>query len=105
MASSTLTKDAEPPTPIAELSFQQKQALYRKMTLAGVAKLPALPDTLEEYDIHIPVQDGWQSRTMIVRPKAGSPAKRPLIVHFYGGGQIVGDPEQLLNSARAFAET
>jgi acetyl esterase/lipase len=105
MASSAPAKDAEAPTPIAELTIQQKRALYRKMTLAGVAKLPALPDTLEEYDIHVPVQDGWQSRTMIVRPKAGIPAKRSLIVQFYGGGKIVGDPEQLLNSARAFAET
>jgi acetyl esterase/lipase len=80
-----------------------------KMIQAGVARLPALPDTLEEYDIQIPVQDGWQSRTKIVRPKAKAdlplPARRPLIVHFYGGGMLVGEPEQVLSAARGFAAT
>lgn len=72
---------------------------------AGVAVLPPLPDTLEEFDINIVVDDGWLSRTKIVRPRASVSAKRPLIVDFYGGGFMVGEPEQLLNVARAFAET
>jgi acetyl esterase/lipase len=78
--------------------------MMRKMILAGVAQLPPLSDSLEELEIQIPVSDGWQSRTIIVRPKPHVKAKRPLIVHFYGGGMIVGEPEQLLSAARAFAE-
>lgn len=75
-----------------------------KMTLDGIAKLPPLHDTLEELQIHIPVQSGWQSRTKVVRPKLGRTARRPLIVHFFGGGMMVGEPEQLLSPAREFAE-
>jgi acetyl esterase/lipase len=113
MASTAPTKDAESsaPTPAAahNLTPQEKRATMHKMIQAGVARLPVLPDTLEEYVIHVPVQDGWQSRTKIVRAKGKTdlplPAKRPLIVHFYGGGMIVGEPEQLLSTAREFAVT
>ena len=105
MAPTAPTANAGSQSPHAALTPEQKRALMRTMIDAAVARLPALPDTLEEYDIEIPVQDGWQSRTKIVRPKAALPGKRPLIVHFFGGGMIVGEPEQLLSPARAFAET
>jgi acetyl esterase/lipase len=105
MTSTASTKDAKSTSPHAALTPEQKRAIMNNMIQAAVAKLPPLPDTLEEYDIHVPVQDGWQSRTKIVRPKADVPAKRPLIVHFFGGGMLVGEPEQLLSAARAFAET
>jgi acetyl esterase/lipase len=113
MASTASTKDAETPAPTPgaahSLTPQEQRAAMHKMTQAGVARLPALPDTLEEYDIQVPVQDGWQSRTKIVRAKAKAdlplPAKQPLIVHFYGGGMRVGEPEQLLSTAREFAAT
>lgn len=35
------------------------------MTEAAIAKLSPLADCLEELDIFIPVQDGWQSRTKL----------------------------------------
>jgi acetyl esterase/lipase len=106
MASTTPIKDAKPPaTPIAELTPQDKRAVMRNMIQAGVAKLPPLSDALEEFDIQVPVRDGWQSRTKIVRPKTQIQARRPLIIHFFGGGMMVGEPEQLLSPARAFAET
>jgi acetyl esterase/lipase len=92
--------------PTTALTSEQKRAVFKQMVQAAVAKLPALPETLEEYDIlNVPVQDGWKSRTKIVRPKGDLPGKRPLIVHFCGGGMLVGEPEQLLSAARAFAET
>lgn len=98
------TTGAEPVALPAATLAQQRRAGMLKITLDGVAKLPPLPDTLEELQIYIPVQDGWLSRTKVVRPKAGRVIRRPLIVHFFGGGMMVGDPEQLLSPAREFAE-
>jgi acetyl esterase/lipase len=105
MVSTDSTKDAENSIPAAPVTIEERRAAMHNVIEAEVAKLSALPDSLEEYDIHISVQDGWQSRTKIVRPKADTSAKRPLIVHFFGGGMVVGEPEQLLNVAREFAET
>jgi acetyl esterase/lipase len=106
MASTSATENAGAQASTADLTPDQKKAVFRGMVQTAVAQLPALPDTLEEFDINIPVQDGWQSRTKIVRPKATEVAtKRPLIIHFFGGGMVVGEPEQLLSPAREFAET
>jgi acetyl esterase/lipase len=105
MASTVPTQDTAAPTPPAQLTPQERRAGMAKVIEAGLAKLPPLSDSLEEFDIQIPVQDGWLSRTKIVRPKADVLAKRALIVYFYGGGFFVGEPDQLLNAARAFAET
>ncbi|KAE9985739.1 hypothetical protein BLS_005705 [Venturia inaequalis] len=89
----------------ATLTPQRKRAIKHYMTEAAIAKLLPLADCLEELDIFIPVQDGWQSRTKLVRPKAKTTSHKPLMVHFFGGGFMAGEPEQLLNVARAFAET
>jgi acetyl esterase/lipase len=105
MVSTTPIKVAESSAPTVPLTSAGKKATMSRMIQAAVAMLPPLPDTLEEFDIYIPVQDGWKSRTKIVRPKSDVSAKAPLIVHFFGGAMIVGEPEQLLNVAREFAET
>jgi acetyl esterase/lipase len=105
MASAGIPKNAEASVPNTMLTPQQKRDKMHEITQAALAQLPPLSDDLEEYVIYIPVQDGWHSRTKIVRPKAHVDAKRPLIVHFYGGGMLVGEPETLLNVAREFAET
>ncbi|KIW03337.1 uncharacterized protein PV09_05547 [Verruconis gallopava] len=105
--SSTATDGAPPkPSPaVAEMTTQDKRAAMHAMIQAAVAKLPALPDTLEEFEIQVPAHDGWQSPTKIVRPRTHVDADRSLIVHFYGGGMIVGEPDQLLSVARTFAGT
>jgi acetyl esterase/lipase len=105
MASTDATKDATPTVPAVGPTIEQRRAAMHEVTQAGIAKLPPLPESLEEFDINIPVSDGWISRTKIVRPRSHVEAKRPLIVHFFGGAMMVGEPEQLLSPARAFAET
>jgi acetyl esterase/lipase len=105
MVSTTSTNDAESSAPTATPTPQERRAAMHGIIQASIARLPPLPETLEEFDIHIPLQDGWHSRTKIVRPKAYLLTKAPLIVHFFGGAMIVGEPEQLINAARAFAET
>jgi acetyl esterase/lipase len=86
-------------------SPEERRAGMRKLIETSLVALPPIHDSIEEFEIKIPVRDGWQSHTKIVRPKAHIQAKRPLIVSFFGGGFMVGDPDQLLSPARAFAET
>ena len=80
------------------------RAAMQAFNKAALEALPPIAETIEEHDIHIPTRDGWQSRTKIVCPKANVDAKRALYVHFYGGGFMVGEPEDMINVARAFAE-
>jgi acetyl esterase/lipase len=105
MASTDTTKDVEASVSEHARISRERRTGMKQLIDAGVAKLPPLSNTLEEFDIQIPVQDGWKSRTKIVRPKSTVSGKRPLIVQFFGGGFIVGEPEMMLNSAREFAET
>jgi hypothetical protein len=78
MASITSSNDAESTAaPTAALNSQQRRAIMHEMIQAAVSRLPALPDNLEEYDIFVPVHDGWLSRVKIVRPKADLPANDP----------------------------
>ncbi|QDS77405.1 hypothetical protein FKW77_006293 [Venturia effusa] len=87
------------------LTPEEMRAIMHSKTEAAIARLGPLADCLEEFDVFIPMHDTLQSRTKIVRSKSKSSSQRPLIVHFYGGGFLVGEPEQLLSAARAFAET
>lgn len=60
------TTTASASMPAAALTPQEKRAIMQGMIQAAVAKLPPLPDILEEHnDLYIPVRDGWKSRTVV----------------------------------------
>lgn len=91
--------------PKSEPTIYEKRVMMHNAIVASIEKLPPLPQDFEELDLQIPTRDGWLSRTRIVRPKDTTASRCPLIVHFFGGGMIVGEPEQLLSAARAFAQS
>jgi hypothetical protein len=63
---STSTFDGDSwPALAAARTLQKRRAIFCNITREGVASLPALLDALE-FEIHIPMEDGWQSRTKIV---------------------------------------
>lgn len=83
------------------------------------SKLPPISDSIEQFWVDIALSDGWQSSTLVVRPKPQKGAsyldsprittsktcqKRPLIIHFYGGGFACGSPLQVSLAARYFAQ-
>jgi acetyl esterase/lipase len=70
----------------------------------AVASFNPLSAELEEFWIDIPTPSGWKSRTKIVRPKTPS-SSSPLIVLFFGGGFMLGNPSMMTRPAREFAET
>lgn len=83
--------------------------------------LPPLPPTLEEFRINIDLPDGYQSRTLVVRPQPKSPLidfldspritslrkspKRPMLIYFHGGGFSTSSPLSLTLAGRLIAES
>lgn len=71
-----------------------------------------LDSSLEEYEIDVPMSDGWNHRAIVVRPKTSSQSRltpttnsgRPLIVLFHGGGFCAGSVDLLICPARDFAK-
>ena len=61
------------------------------------------PSTLNETTHHIPVRDGWESRTIRCCPATPAPDPAPLIVLLFGGGHCLGFPELELELARRLA--
>jgi acetyl esterase/lipase len=96
----------------APLNTQALRAMMKEMTAIGIESLGPLSDSLEEFWTTITLPDGWNSRSLVVRPKALSSAsthstrrkKHPLIVYFYGGGFTASSPAQCTRPARDFAE-
>lgn len=96
----------------------RRQELANLEQLAN-SKLPPIPNSIEQFWVNIALSDGWESPTLVVRPKPlrgtsylESPRistsktcqKRPLIIHFYGGGFACGSPLQVSLAARHFAQ-
>lgn len=75
------------------------------------------PTNIEEQWMDIPLADGWNSRTLVIRPRLPTPdfldsprvtttktaLKRPMILYFFGGGFKAGSPLQIQLPARRFA--
>lgn len=85
---------------------QEAEDLIKK----GVAALRPLASHLEEFYVNLPVEapDGeiWQSPTKVIRPQLDEQPgrRRPLILYFYGGGFMVGNPDLVTSPAREWAE-
>lgn len=71
-----------------------------------------LDSSLEEYEIDVPMSDGWKHKATVVRRKTCSQSEstpttnsnRPLIVLFHGGGFCAGSANLLIRPARDFAK-
>jgi acetyl esterase/lipase len=61
------------------------------------------PDDLEEFEQSIPMHDGHESRSVIVKPKKPRTSGQPLIVLLFGGGFIAGEARQMVPYSRGFA--
>jgi acetyl esterase/lipase len=68
-----------------------------------VGNLGQTPGDLEEYDQLIPMHDGHQSQSIIVKPKSPKTKSRPLIVLLFGGGFLAGESRQMVPYSRGFA--
>lgn len=81
-----------------------RQIMYQ-MEQSGIQALGPIPESIEEFWTTIPLPDGWESKTKVMRPKQMTPlGKHPLIVLFHGGAFVVGSPDQVNRPARDFAE-
>jgi acetyl esterase/lipase len=100
---SDIQDQAETPQVPPEREAQRK--MMHELELSGIKQLGPIPDSIEEFWTTIPLSDGWESKTKVMRPKQMSPGgKHPLIVLFHGGAFFVGTPDQVNRPARDFAE-
>ncbi|KAI1141775.1 alpha/beta-hydrolase [Hypoxylon sp. FL0543] len=75
----------------------------RTMDLKAVEDLQPCPDDLNEAWIDIELKDGWKSRTIVIWPKSPASQELPLVVYFFGGGFMAGNPHTVIAPARGFA--
>ncbi|KAI0836385.1 alpha/beta-hydrolase [Hypoxylon sp. FL0890] len=75
----------------------------RTAVLEAVKEVEPCPDDLNEAWVDIELKDGWKSRTVVVWPKSPASTGLPLVVYFYGGGFMTGNPNMVLAPARGFA--
>jgi hypothetical protein len=66
MASTSTFDGNNWPALAAARTVQKQRAILCNIAREGVASPPALSDALEGFEIHIPMEDGWQSRKKIV---------------------------------------
>ena len=74
-------------------------ATYDKMFQA---KMPIVPD-IEQSNLDIPMRDGYKNTGLLIKPTTPAKGPRPLIVLFFGGGFIIGAPDNLGSCSRAYA--
>lgn len=69
--------------------------------LLAVRPLPDLPVAYQE--VHIPSDDGERTiRCLLIQPRA-MPPNAPAILHFHGGGHVIGVPEMALPQVMRWA--
>jgi acetyl esterase/lipase len=71
------------------------------MTVSAInAALPPADDILD-FQLNVPMRDGYKSIAKVRKPKTASPKGSPLIILAFGGGWISGSAEQMALEARA----
>ena len=73
-------------------------------TPAIIASLGTAPEGLVESDVQVSLRDGSTLRGVNCRPKSPPSGGSPLVVLFFGGGFVIGSPENELSNARLLAK-
>ena len=89
---------------MSKLSPAEIKVLASNYLHATLSQQPPLPSHLEQFYIDITVDSTYTSHTKVIRPKSTSPSPRPLIIYFFGGGFLIGEPDQVTSPAREWAE-
>lgn len=80
-------------------SLEDRRKLMHDRTIAAVGETP--PDMLE-YEQEIPTKDGHNNIAVVVKRKDAS-EPGPLVLLFFGGGFISGEPKQMVPYGRGLA--
>lgn len=88
------------------MSYDNPQQMRDQLDQAAIQALKNWPldSSLEEFDVEVPMRDGFTHNATVVRPKTKSNKGRPLIVLIHGGGFCAGSTKLLACPARNFAK-
>ncbi|KAL8298954.1 hypothetical protein RB600_003476 [Gaeumannomyces tritici] len=111
-----MTRVADGPGASDTDGLEDKRAAMVAWQEAAIAALGPVPDEVQEYWTTIITEDGFESKTLVIRPKptihnradvpedSDPTPRRPLIVLFHGGGFALGTSAMMTRPGRELAE-
>ncbi|WPH00044.1 lipase/esterase [Acrodontium crateriforme] len=93
-------------TPIPVLPWDnndQLKVMAKVMDATVLSALGTAEPALQESYFEIAMRDGFQSRAKLIKPTSPPACGSPLIVLMFGGGFVIGSPDQMTPVGRAFA--